>query len=117
MNIKEFLMLIREDAGYGELSAEEMQADIEKHIAWVEQLVQAGHFKEGNPLEAKGVLLKGNAVTDGPFIETKECVSGYYFLLAGAVKEAVEIAKGGPDLERGATLEVREIMVTDEAES
>jgi len=36
--MKEFLMLIREDANYDELSAEEMQSCIEKHYRWVETL-------------------------------------------------------------------------------
>lgn len=107
-------MLIREGADYGKLSAEDMQADIAEHMAWVEGLMQQGHFKDGNPLEATGVSIKGDAITDGPFVEAKECISGYYFLLAGSLEEATGIAKGCPDLKRGATLELREIMVMDE---
>lgn len=112
--MKEFLLLIREDADYGELSVEEMHADIQEHIRWVETLVEKGNFKEGNPLDSKGVTLKGNLVTDGPYVETKECVSGYYFLLANSLSEAKELAGGCPDLKRGATLEIREIINTDE---
>ncbi|WP_367914088.1 YciI family protein [Leadbetterella sp. DM7] len=110
--MKEFLLLIRESAGYGELSVEEMQASISEHIRWIESL--DGHFKEGNPLEASGLTLKNQVVTDGPYVETKECVSGYYFLLANSLEEAGELAKGCPDLQRGATLEIREIINTDE---
>lgn len=110
--MKEFLLLIRESPDYGKLSVEEMQADIEEHIRWVESL--AGHFKDGNPLEAGGLTLKNQVITDGPYVETKECVSGYYFLLAPSLEEAGELAKGCPDLKRGATLEIREIINTDE---
>ncbi|TYP91789.1 hypothetical protein BC792_11836 [Sphingobacterium allocomposti] len=111
--MKEFLMLIREGADYGTLSQEELNADIEKHIAWVEQLVQRGHFKDGNPLSAEGVSIRGEQVSDGPFIESKECISGYYFLLASSIEEAIALAKGCPDLDRGASLEIREIAVVE----
>ena len=107
--MKEFLMLIRESADYDQISPEEMQALIEKHMAWVEELVSKGQFKGGNPLGNEGKVLKKDGVTDGPFIESKECINGYYFLLAETLEEAVEIAKGCPDLPRGATLEVREV--------
>lgn len=112
--MKQFLMLIRENAEYGALTAEEMQTDIEKHIAWVESLVDKGNFESGNPLEANGATIKGGIVTDGPFVETKECVSGYYFLLATSLEEAVNIAKTCPAVEAGATIEVREVINTDD---
>lgn len=114
--MKEFLLLIRETANYGQLSAEEMQADIQEHITWVENLVQQGHYKDGNPLEATGSVLTTHGVMDGPLIETKECVSGYYFLLAHSLEEATEIARSCPDLKRGATLELRAIMAMDPTE-
>jgi hypothetical protein len=114
--MKEFLLLIREDQGYGDLSFADMQADIEKHIAWVNEIAEKGHFKYGNPLESKGKLIKGKEkiVTDGPYIETKECVSGFYFLLANDLDEATAIASGCPSLEYGAQLEIREVIPTDE---
>ncbi|WP_410221410.1 YciI family protein [Pedobacter sp.] len=112
--MKEFLMLIRENANYGELSPAEMHADIQEHMVWIESLVEKGHFKAGNPLEARGTVVKGDLITDGPFVETKECVSGYYFILAASLEEATEIAKGCPDLKRGSILEIREIMLMDE---
>lgn len=41
--MKEFLMLIREDANYGDLSREEMQECVEKHIQWVNGLMEKGY--------------------------------------------------------------------------
>ncbi len=113
--MKEFLLLIREDAGYGQLSPAEMQEDIEKHLAWVEDLVTKGHFKDGNPLESAGSVIKGKEalITSGPYIESKECISGYYFLLAASLEDATALASQCPALEAGATLEIREIMATD----
>jgi len=115
--MKEFLMLIRESIDYGALSHEEMQADIEQHMRWVEELMKKGQFKDGNPLDGTGTYIKGKEriVTDGPFIESKECVSGFYFLLASSLEEATEIAKGCPALLSGATVEIREIIHTEDA--
>lgn len=114
--MKEFLLLIREDANYGELSVEDMQADIEKHMAWVETLIANGNFKDGNPLAANGVSIKGKEkfVTDGPYIEAKECISGYYFLLAKSLEDATKIAKDCPALETGASIELREVLIETE---
>ncbi|WP_211348594.1 YciI family protein [Sphingobacterium yanglingense] len=96
------------------MSVEQMQEDINNHIKWVEGLVQKGHFREANPLDGNsGAVLKQESETDGPYIETKECVSGYYFILAKDLKQAKELARGCPDLANGATIEIREVIDTD----
>ncbi len=115
--MKEFLMLIREDIeAYSSMTPEEMQKDIEKHVKWVEKLVANGNFKGGNPLSTEGKQIRSgqNMVTDGPYIESKEGISGYYFLLASSLEEASKIAQGCPSLEIGAILEVREVIQTGE---
>lgn len=109
-------MLIRENLeNYGKMTPQEMQQDIEKHIKWVEQLVQNGNYKGGNPLMPHGSSIRSRdkIVTDGPYIETKEGISGYYFLLANSLEEATEIAKGCPSLAVSGTLEIREIIQTE----
>lgn len=115
--MKEYLMLIREDLEhYGKMSPREMQEDIAKHVQWVEALVQKGHFKGGNPLspEGKHITGKDKIATDGPYIEAKEAISGYYFLLANSLEEAAEIAKGCPAIETGGILEIREVFQTED---
>src|SRR5687768_5897152 len=115
--MNEYLMLIRENLdNYGKMSPEEMQADIENHVKWVEELVANGNFKGGNPLMPMGTTLKGKdaMMTDGPYVESKEGISGYYFLLAGSLEEASEIAKGCPSLQSGGSLELRQVMQTGE---
>lgn len=111
--MKEFLLLLRENIeAYGSMSPEEMQADIEKHMKWVEELAKNNHFKHGNPLSPSGGTLSGTAklVTDGPYIESKEGISGYYFLLAESLEQAIELAKGCPTLLLGGKVEVREVL-------
>ena len=53
----------------------------------------------------------GFAVTDGPFVETKEALGGYYLVEADDLDAAVEMAQQIPTAEGG--VEVRPIMVFD----
>jgi hypothetical protein len=113
--MKEYLMLIHENLDtYAETTPEEMQADIERHVKWVEGLVKQGHFKSGNPLNPESAFINNSKglITDGPYAETKEGVSGYYFLLASSLEEATQIARGCPSFSMGATLEIREVIQT-----
>ncbi len=115
--MKEFLMLIREDLGqYSQMTPEEMQKDIEQHMEWVGKLVASGNFKTGNPLSPEGKTVSGQKalLTDGPYIESKEGISGYYFLLADSLEQAAAIARDCPSLRLGATLELREVIQTGE---
>lgn len=115
--MKEYLMLIRSNAeAEQDFSPEEMQKAIAVHREWIEKLVAKGNFKGGNPLMPDGKTIRGNdtLVTDGPYVELKEAISGYYFLLANSLEEATEISKGCPSLTmEQATLEIREVIDVD----
>ena len=50
-------------------------------------------------------------VTDGPFVETKEALGGYYLVEAKDLDEAISIAQDIPA--PGGGLEVRPVMVFD----
>ncbi|MGB8651582.1 MAG: YciI family protein [Mycobacteriales bacterium] len=50
-------------------------------------------------------------VTDGPFLETKEALGGYYLIEAQDLDEAIAVAKKIPAPAGG--LEVRPVMVFD----
>ncbi len=51
----------------------------------------------------------GFAVTDGPFVETKEALGGYYVVEAADLDEAIAMAKDLPT--PGGGVEVRPVMV------
>ena len=53
--------------------------------------------------------VRGDAVTDGPFIDTKEVVAGFYVLEAPDLDVALAIARRDPAVAMGAGLEVRPI--------
>lgn len=107
---KYMLILFENENAYTDFSPEDMQKEIEVHSKWIEELGE--HYDSGEPLEhaAKSVKGKGKVVTDGPYIESKELVTGYYLVNANSLEEAAELAKGCPVLRLGGTVEVREIM-------
>ncbi|MDQ6782771.1 MAG: YciI family protein [Actinomycetota bacterium] len=53
----------------------------------------------------------GFVVTDGPFVETKEALGGYYLIEAADLDEALAVAKQVPALFGG--VEVRPVRVFD----
>jgi hypothetical protein len=48
--------------------------------------------------------------TDGPFIETKEALGGYYLLEAGDLDAAIELASRIPAARMGGAIEVRPVV-------
>ena len=53
---------------------------------------------------------KGHTVVDGPFVESKEAIGGYFLLHVENEEEAIEIAKECPGLEHGVQVEVRPVV-------
>jgi len=97
------------------LSPAEMQAHLEKWHAWVAALAKQGRHGGGHPLHNGGKTISGRerAVTDGPYAESKDLVTGSLVLEAGSLEEATELALGCPVFEMGGSLEVRPVAVTD----
>jgi hypothetical protein len=97
--MKEFLFFIMsEGKPLANASPEEMQQHIRKVGDYIRKNVKEGKFLGAQPLESNGVTIggsKGN-IFDGPYIESKEVISGYYHVLAKDMEEAVEIAKSDP---------------------
>jgi hypothetical protein len=90
-------------------SPEEMQAQYAAWTAW-----KAKFEKEVTPGEGlkpgSAAVVKGGAVTDGPFIEAKEVLGSYCFVEAASLARAIEIAKECPiNSIPGASVEIREV--------
>lgn len=107
---KYMLILFDNIEAFRESSPEEMQAEIDLHMKWINELGE--HYDSGEPLhmEAKNIKGKDKIVTDGPFIESKELIGGFYIISANSMEEATELAKGCPVLILGGSIEVREVM-------
>jgi hypothetical protein len=91
------------------LSPEQIQNAIDKFYLWHSALVDQGKMKAGQRLAREGRLVSKNGVTDGPFAETKEVIGGYWFVVAGSLDEAVQLAAGNPCLACGLVYEIRPI--------
>ena len=93
-----------------DISREEIQNAIDQFYVWLGRLVDEGKMKTGQRLAGEGkTVSRKNMVTDGPYGETKEVIGGYWFILAGDLDEAAEIAAGNPCLNCGLFYEIRPI--------
>ena len=98
-----------------ELSPEMIQSIIQKYFEWNTKLQESGKLVAVNKLvDGAGKRLKGfgekQVVTDGPFIETKEVVGGYWIIDVADYDAAVAMVQDCPTLEFGGFLEIREIQ-------
>ncbi len=108
----EYMLLFRGNDWHKGLSPEEMQTVAGQWMAWFERLTEEGKAIAGNPLEREGRLVtgtNGHVVADGPFVESKEAIGGYFLLRVDSLEEAVSIAQECPGLAYGAEVEVRPV--------
>ncbi|MEL7496441.1 MAG: YciI family protein [Planctomycetota bacterium] len=95
-----------------ELTADEMQANMNQWWEWLGQGQQDGWVVAmGDPLTPDGRVVGSNkSVTDGPYAESKELVGGYSIIQATDFEEACQHAMGCPIYAGGGNVEVRQIM-------
>jgi hypothetical protein len=102
-------------------SAEQQQADIQRHIEWFAR--HRDHVVGGEELDEPrsvkslrpGRQGEGLVVTDGPFVEAKEILGGFVILEAENMEQAVAIASDWPSLLTmpNATVQVQPAYVRD----
>jgi hypothetical protein len=91
-------------------SRDQIQNVIDQFYVWLNGLVDEGKMKHGQRLKYEGrIVNRRNAVTDGPFSESKEVIGGFWFVLANTLDEAAEIAASNPCLDYGLSLEIRPV--------
>ena len=84
---------------------------IDAHIALDGKIADAGgRSVAGLALQpaSTATVIRGGELTDGPFIETKEALGGYYVIEARDLDQALELAKICPS----GNVEVRPVMDT-----
>lgn len=117
--MKQFLLLLHEDIEkMSSLSPKEMEELAHAHMAWTEKLAESGHLISGDGLHENGILISGKdaIVKDGPYMESKEVIGGYYLLQAENMEIMVELAKECPCHIWGGTTEIRPILDMEEYE-
>lgn len=113
--MKEFALIFRlKDISDFQPSPEQMQERMNwlGSIAAQNKLVDKGNTLLPVPRSAKTVK-PDNVVTDGPYTEIKEFISGYIVVKTETIEEAVEIAKENPIFKIGGSIEVREVLKRD----
>ena len=108
------LLICSDDKGQAPPPRAEMEAIVQAHGQFAQELRAAGKMVHGERLrpDADGSRVRFKAgqrqVMDGPFTETKEALGGFYLIECDSKQEAVEWAKKIP-LREGGFIEVRPI--------
>ena len=111
--MNEFVLIFRNDFHpEANFSPDEMQAIMMKWQNWMGCIAAQNQLASvGNRLGAEGKTVgAGKVVTNGPYAEIKEMLTGYIIVRANSIDEAAEIAKGCPALEVNGSVEVRDII-------
>ena len=106
----QYLILIYEnEADYESADQSVFQEVMDAHNRFAEQVGE--RLLGGNALQPAqtATTIRGDVVTDGPFVETKEVLGGYYLIEAKDLDEALAIGKLCPA--RFGGVEVRPVMV------
>jgi hypothetical protein len=114
--MEKFLLLVREDINVlKQIGDEGRYKNMREMMKWVESLAESGNYTGGEPLVLTGKYVsQRDVLSDGPFIEAKEGISGYLFLQAENIEQAASIAQSCPlVMQNRMVLEVRPIMKID----
>ncbi|HUR72379.1 MAG TPA: YciI family protein [Candidatus Limnocylindrales bacterium] len=108
-----FMLLVHHDEAAFELIGQEKQQQmLAGSVALTHQLHTHGQYLSASPLQpaATSVIVRvresKTIITDGPFIETREQLAGYFLIDARDLNEATQIATRVPGARIG-TVEVR----------
>lgn len=109
--MKEYLLVFRSTTGHLRSTPEESAAVSEQWKNWIDTIAHAGKFTGGQPLMPGGRLMSKSGITDAPFAEGKEVLTGYIIVKADHYDEAATLSKGCPVFQDNGTLEIREIAI------
>jgi hypothetical protein len=110
--MEKFMLLIRQDLiDVEKMTEDEYLVKLNLMLGWVDELANSGNYIAAEPLTTVGRYVTNSGVlSDGPFIEAKEAISGYFIIQAGSLDEAVALAQHCPLLPAGEVeIEVRPI--------
>jgi hypothetical protein len=111
-----YLLLLYDDAAAIEaMPPEARRAIVDEHIAYSRMLRERGAHVYADPLDgpetARTIRFDDGAeptITDGPFLETKEALGGFYVIDCPTIDDAIELARQVPR-SPGLTAELRPI--------
>lgn len=111
-----FMLIVHHDEeAFQKIDKEKRQQMLAESIELTHQLHATGQYVHASPLRpaATSVIVKVREgkplVTDGPFIETREQIAGYFLVNAKDLTDAISIAARVPGARIG-TVEVRPVI-------
>jgi hypothetical protein len=86
-------------------------ADTESCDQHADELATAGSMLVAYALTPREMAtsIRADAITDGPFVDAKEIVAGFYVIEAADLDEALAIAGTNPAIAEGGGVEVRPV--------
>lgn len=114
--MEKYLLIVRENLReIGRFTQEERFTRSPDMSPWLESLSKSGRYIMGEPLYVSGSYVsRDEVITDGPFIEAREGVSGFDLIWAESMEQAVAIAQSCPMVRSGfAIREVRQVVNVD----
>jgi hypothetical protein len=110
--MSQFAILIYEDEAGWMAGGPEAEQGHKAHMTFNERHRPTGVVTAGEALQPTGTgrtIRQDGTVTDGPFLETKEVLGGFYLVEATDLDAAIEIAKEVPH--PFGALEVRPVVI------
>ena len=113
--MKYLCLIYDEEKKLAAMPKSEGDAFMGEYFAFTEGIKKSGHYLGGNALQpvaaATTVRVRNGKVstTDGPFVETKEQLGGFYMIDAKDLNEALQIASRIPSARFGG-VEVRPVI-------
>jgi hypothetical protein len=103
MSTRYMFLIYGDESRYADVTPEVWDQMLQAHNAWSASVVAAGaSIVSGEALAASGTSTtvrqtdNGPVLTDGPFIETKEALGGYYVVDCTDLDQALAFAKTLP---------------------
>jgi len=116
--MKYILLVHHNEEVLGSLSQTDLQQMRAESVRLANDINVSGHYLDAAPLQPVSTAVSVRVregkrlVTDGPFAETREQLGGYFFVDAGDLDQALDIAARIPGARIG-TVEIRPVMEID----
>src|SRR5258708_7943789 len=113
--MKYLCLVYQEEKQEANVPRDQIEQAKKDYWAFAEDIKKSGHYIGSNGLQhtdaATTVRMRNGklSTTDGPYVETKEQLGGYYLINAKDLNDAVQVASRIPGAKHG-TVEVRPIM-------
>ena len=106
------LLIYSPESIMANMNPAERDGYLNEWFAYTDAIQATGKMLAGDALQgtATAKTLRGSIVSDGPFVETKEALGGFFMIETDDPDEAIAWAKKMPSVARGGAVEVRPLM-------